>query len=265
MLRAGICGAGGRMGKMVMNVLLERGHRIGAAFEAESAPDIGKDAGTVIYKQNLNVTINPINKNDIVNVDGFIDFSTPKSLLKLLGIIKDVKKPLVIGTTGFTDKEIKRISDASKYIPLLFSPNMSVGVNLLFRLTEIASELLGKDYDIDVFEAHHRFKVDAPSGTAKRLLEIIKDKAPALKKASLMYDRTKKSSKRSSKEIGVQVLRGGDIVGDHTVYFAGIGERIELTHRASSREIFAKGAVVGLEYLISRKPGLYDMSDVLGL
>ncbi len=265
MIRVGVCGIGGRMGAAILNVLLEKGHSLGAAFEIESYPYIGSDAGSVLLKKDLNVTINPINNSNIANIDGFIDFSNPKASLKLIDVMKEIKKPLVIGTTGFTDKEKKKIIGTSNYIPLLFSPNMSIGVNLLFKLVELSSKALGDDFDIEVFEAHHRDKIDAPSGTAKKILDIIKNAVPGLKKSNLIYDRTGIKVKRSRKEIGVQVLRGGDIVGEHTVFFAGLGERIELTHKASSRNIFARGAVAALEYLVSREPGLYDMSDVLGL
>jgi 4-hydroxy-tetrahydrodipicolinate reductase len=265
MLKIGINGIGGRMGKIVLNVLLEKGHSLAAAFEIESYPDIGKDAGSLTIKGNLNVKINSINKNDLKSADGIIDFSTPRAALKLLEIIKEIKKPVVICTTGFTDDEKKKIAETSGLAPVLFSPNMSLGVNLLFKLTEMAAKVLGKDFDIEVFEAHHRQKIDAPSGTAKKLLEIIKSTVSSLNKAPLVYDRSVKKDKRSNEEIGVQVLRGGDILGEHTVYFAGTGERLELTHRLSSRETLARGAVAALEFLVSQKPGLYDMNDVLGI
>jgi len=265
MLKIGICGIGGKMGKTILEVLLSRGHSLGAAFEIEAYPGFGSDAGIASARGDLNVAINKINKDDLRKVDGVIDFSNPKATLELLEMLNDLKKPLVIGTTGFTEEDKKKIKEASKIMPVLFSPNMSLGVNLLFKLTETASKVLGNDFDIELFEAHHRFKTDAPSGTAKKLLEIIKDSVSNLQDAPLVYDRTKKNEKRTNKEIGVQVMRGGDIVGEHTVYFAGTGERLELTHKASSRETFARGAVAALEFLSSKGPGLYDMNDVLGL
>jgi 4-hydroxy-tetrahydrodipicolinate reductase len=263
MLKIGINGIGGKMGKTILNILLEKGHSLAAAFENDTYPDVGKDAGICVSK-NLGIIINLINKNDLNSADGIIDFSSPKATLKLLEVIKEIKKPIVIGTTGFTEEEKKQIQKTSEHAPVLFSPNMSLGVNLLFKLTEIAAKVLANDFDIEVFEAHHRFKVDAPSGTAKKLLEVIKS-VSSLEKSPLVYDRSLKNEKRSSREIGVQVMRGGDIVGEHTVYFAGIGERVELTHRASSRETFARGAVTAMEFLASANPGLYDMNDVLGL
>jgi 4-hydroxy-tetrahydrodipicolinate reductase len=266
MLKVGICGIGGKMGRAVLDALLEKGYTLGAAFEMETYPNLGTDAGSLAMKGDLNIKINPINKNDLLKIDGVIDFSNPKASLKLLDLMKDIKKPVVIGTTGFSDEEKTKIKEASSNIPVVFSPNMSLGVNLLFKLTEMASKVLGNDFDIEVFEAHHKFKLDAPSGTAKKLLDVIKSTVSKLGNAQLVYDRTKKNEPRGNKEIGVQVLRGGDIVGEHTVYFAGIGERVELTHRATSRETFARGAMKALEFLTSgKKPGLYDMNDVLGL
>ncbi len=265
MIKAGVCGAAGKMGKMVISALLEKGHSIGAAFESENHPEIGQDAGSNVLKGKLNVEISSINKDNIKNIEGIIDFSNPKATLKLLEILKEIKKPVVIGTTGFAENEIKKIEEASEIIPVMFSPNMSLGVNALFKLTEIAAGILNKGYDIEVFEAHHRQKLDAPSGTAKKLLEILKAKLPGLKKDCEVYDRSIKKEKRSDNEVGVQVLRGGDIVGEHTVYFTGMGERVELTHRAWNRETFARGAVAALEFLVSRKPSLYNMYDVLGL
>ena len=266
MLNIGICGIGGKMGKTILNILIEKGHKLGAAFEYESYPDLGKDAGRLINGDDFNVKINKLNKEDIAGIDGVIDFSNPKATLKLLDMLIDAKKPVVIGTTGFTDDEKNKIYDASKFIPVLFSPNMSLGVNLLFKLTEIASKVLANDFDVEVFEAHHKLKLDAPSGTAKKLLNVITNATENMNNAPLVYDRSTKNENRSKNEIGVQVMRGGDIVGEHTVYFAGLGERIELTHRATSRDIFARGAVKALEFLASGKlPGLYDMNNVLGI
>ena len=266
MLKIGICGIGGKMGKTIFNILIEKGHKLEAAFENDTYPDLGIDAGRLINGNNFNVKINIINKKDLEALDGVIDFSNPKATLKLLGFMIETKKPIVIGTTGFADDEKKKIYDAAKYIPVLFSPNMSLGVNLLFKLTELASKVLANDFDVEVFEAHHKLKIDAPSGTAKKLLNIISSSAPSLNSAPLVYDRSINNEKRKTNEIGVQVMRGGDIVGEHTVYFAGMGERIELTHRATSRDIFARGAVTAMEFLASGKqPGLYDMNNVLGI
>lgn len=253
------------MGRAILELLLSKGHTLGAAFETDGYPALGTDAGSLINRGSLGVAIKAMNSDDIRRVDCIIDFSNTKATLKLIYLLKEAKKPVVIGTTGFTDDEKKKIKEAAKDIPVLMSPNMSLGINLLFKLTETAARVLGKDFDIEVFEAHHKQKIDAPSGTAKKLLDIIKDTVSHLNDAPLVYDRSVKNEKRSNKEIGVQVLRGGDIVGEHTVYFVGMGERIELTHRATSREILARGAVSAFEFLASKKPGLYDMNDVLEL
>ena len=265
MLRVGINGICGRMGQTILQIIMDSGHLLGAAFEHESSPEIGKDASILNSKNEPGITINPINEDDFQTLDGIIDFTSPAASMKILDIAKKTNTPLVLGTTGFSDDEIRKIEETSRHIPLLFSPNMSVGVNLLFKLTEIASYALKSGYDVEIFEAHHRFKKDAPSGTAKRLVDIIKNSIPKLGSAATIYDRSDRTEERADNEIGVSVMRGGDIVGEHTVYFAGMGERIELTHRASSRETFARGAVVGLEYVTAKEPGLYNMFDVLGI
>ncbi len=265
MLKIGICGAGGRMGEAILKVLLEKGHTLGAAFEVESFPHMGEDAGCMASQASLDVKINPINADDAGKVDGIIDFSNPEATMKLLDVAREKKKPLVIGTTGITEEQMKIVDETSRDIPVLISPNMSLGVNLFFKLTEIAAKILGSDFDIEIFEAHHRFKKDAPSGTAKKLLEIVQNSVPESRNTDDVYDRSKNSSMRRDDEIGMMTLRGGDIVGDHTVHFAGMGERIELTHRASSREIFARGAVLAMEFLADKGNGLYNMFDALRL
>lgn len=266
MSRIGICGISGRMGRVILRILLERGHTITAAFEAEASPFVGKDISILFHgKEDAGVAIAVMNENDLKNVDAVIDFSVPGATLSLIDLAKKGKIPVVIGTTGFSQDERKRIEEASKDLPVLLSPNMSVGVNLLFKLTEIASKALQEDYDVEVFEAHHRFKKDAPSGTAKKLLEIIKIAVPGLSDAHEISGREGIIGERGDREIGVMAMRGGDIVGEHTVYFIGMEERIELTHRAASRDTFARGAVRGMEFVIDKKPGLYTMFDVLGI
>ena len=253
------------MGIAVMGVLMERGHRVAAAFDAPSAPATGRDAGTLLRGGDIGVTVATINEADLSRAEGIIDFSAPGATMQLLPLAVELGKPLVVGTTGFSQEQRRRLEEAARFIPLLVSPNMSVGVNLLFRLTEMAARVLGEGYDVEVFEAHHRFKKDAPSGTAKRLIEVVKGSSGHLAAADETYDRSGIIGERASGEIGVQVLRGGDIVGEHTVYFVGMGERIELTHRAQSRDNLARGAVLALEYIAGKKPGLYSMFDVLGI
>jgi 4-hydroxy-tetrahydrodipicolinate reductase len=253
------------MGTAIMRILVERGHAVAAAFDAPSAPSAGKDVGTLIGGDVTGVTVAAINEAEMARVEAVIDFSAPSATMQLLPLVVALGKPLVVGTTGFSHEQRRRFDEAARSIPLIVSPNMSVGVNVLFRLTEMAARVLGEDYDVEVFEAHHRFKKDAPSGTAKRLIEIVKGSSGHLASADETYDRSGIVGERASGEIGVQVLRGGDIVGEHTVYFVGMGERVELTHRAQSRDNLARGAVLALEYIAGKKPGFYSMFDVLGI
>jgi 4-hydroxy-tetrahydrodipicolinate reductase len=263
-MKIGICGICGRMGVTILKLSRERGHTLVAAFDHDKAPMFGCDAGALVNMQNMNVTVASVNAMDAGKCDCIIDFSSPAATMKLLDTAKAVKKPLVIGTTGLSADENDRIKQAAAEIPVLFSPNMSLGVNLLFKLTEVAAGALSSDYDVEIFEAHHRLKKDAPSGTAKRLLEIVRAGMKGLGGAKEVAGRSGMTGERTKNEIGVHAMRGGDIVGEHTVYFTGIGERIELTHRATSREILAKGAVSALEFLAGKSAGLYSMYDVLG-
>lgn len=265
MLKIGICGISGRMGLSILHVLLERGHSLAAAFDAPNAPCAGKPVSTLMQGPGLDLPVVVINEKDLRNVDGLLDFSTPAATMSLVPLARGAGKPLVIGTTGFTPEQRAEIEKAAADIPLMLSPNMSLGVNLLFKLTEIAARTLAEGFDVEVFEAHHRLKKDAPSGTAKRLLEIIRNASAELAEAPEVYDRSRVTAQRTDREIGVMAMRGGDIVGEHTVYFNGIGERIELTHRATNREILARGAVQAIEFMASKKAGSYSMFDVLGL
>ena len=264
-MNIGICGICGRMGDTILAKMIERGHTLGAGFDTETSAMIGKDVDSLKHPGQKPVKINTINDSDTKSVDGFIDFSSPVATLKLLESLVKQKKKLVIGTTGFKSEEIEKIKKAAETIPVLMSPNMSVGVNLLFKLTEIASKALQNEFDSEIFEAHHRFKKDAPSGTAVRLKDIVKESVPELSNCLEVSGREGIIGERTDNELGIFAMRGGDIVGEHTVFFAGTGERIELTHRATSRDIFATGAVMAMEFLEKKGPGLYSMYDVLGL
>jgi 4-hydroxy-tetrahydrodipicolinate reductase len=259
-----ICGICGRMGIEVLGAALERGHSLTGAFDTERAHGFGDDAGSLIHVGKLGVRVSNISEDDIIQSDGIIDFSSPPASVTLVGAARGKGKPLVIGTTGFTPDEKKSVEDASREIPLLLSPNMSLGVNLLFRLAGIAAATLPDGYDVEIFEAHHRFKKDAPSGTARRLTEIVKAGMKGLNDAREVYGREGAVGERTRNEIGVLSMRGGDIVGDHTVFFNGTGERIELTHRLTSRSSLARGAVAAIEFLDGKPAGLYSMYDVLG-
>ncbi|MFC1668809.1 4-hydroxy-tetrahydrodipicolinate reductase [Spirochaetota bacterium] len=263
-MKIGICGICGRMGMAILKILLEREHQLGAAFDNDSSVFYGKDAGLLIGRMDVGVKITSLNEN-IGDVDVLVDFSSPAATLKLLDLAVAEKKPIVIGTTGFSDEEKEVIKDASSKIPVLLSPNMSIGVNILFKLTEIAAKALENKFDVEVFEAHHRLKKDAPSGTAKALVDIVKESVPVLNNAAEISGREGMVGERTGNEIGVMAMRGGDIIGEHTVFFVGNGERIELTHRAIDRDVLARGAVLAVEYLNGKDSGLYSMFDVLGL
>ena len=200
----------------------------------------------------------------IAACDVIIDFSSHRATEALLELALAHKKPIVIGTTGHSAEEKTRLLGLAQQVPCVWAGNFSIGVNLLFALTRRASAILGADYDIEVVEMHHRFKKDAPSGTAARLLEIIQEERK-LSAAALRHGREGITGERTPTEIGVHALRGGDVVGDHTVMFAAMGERLELTHKASDRGIFARGSLRAAQWLVGRKAGLYDMQDVLGL
>ena len=263
-MNIGICGAGGRMGNAILRIMIERGHKLYAAFDAEGSPLINKNCRELVNSPLADCVISTINMDSLKGIDGVIDFSAPPASMKLVKMLSQMKKPMVTGTTGFSEKDIDEIRSYSELMPVIQSPNMSLGVNLLFKLTEIASMALSTDYDVEIFEAHHRFKKDAPSGTARRLLEIVKENMEGLSGAADINGRQGITGERTRNEIGMHAMRGGNIIGEHTVFYTGPDDRIELTHRAASRDVFARGAVSAMEYLNNRAPGFYTMYDVLG-
>lgn len=201
----------------------------------------------------------------IARGDVVIDFTSPASTLHHAEIVTRHKKAIVVGTTGFNPDEKKRLISLIDQVPSVFSPNMSIGVNVLFKIVAEAARLLGDDYDVEIVEAHHRFKKDAPSGTALGLAESVSAALGRNLAEVACYERHGNVGERKPKEIGIQTLRGGDIVGDHTVMFAGMGERVEISHRATSRDNFARGAVLAAKWLQGKKPGIYTMRDVLNI
>ena len=201
----------------------------------------------------------------VPNCDAVIDFSHHSTVELVLARCVEHKKTLVIGTTGHTDNQVASIRHAAAQIPLVFAPNYSVGVNTLFWLTRKAAQILGPSFDMEVVEMHHRLKKDSPSGTAKRLAEILAEVSGLTYNDDVRHGRFGMVGERTDKEIGMHAIRGGDVVGDHTVIFAAMGERVELTHKASSRETFARGALRAAVWASGKTPGLYDMQDVLGL
>jgi 4-hydroxy-tetrahydrodipicolinate reductase len=261
-----VTGAAGRMGKMIIGAVSgDDLLKLTGAAEVTGNPAVGTDAGTGVGAGELGVKITDDIKAAIEGADVLIDFSTPESTLKAVAAAAEVKVAFVTGTTGIDDAGTAEIEKHSKSIPIVIAPNMSMGVTLLFKLAGEVAGLLGDDFDVEIVEAHHNQKVDAPSGTAKRLFEII---AKALKRDAKevgVYGREGAVGKRTGKEIGVFAVRAGDIVGEHTVIFGGIGERLELVHKAHSRMTFVKGALRAVKWIKGKPPGLYNMNDVLGI
>jgi len=260
-----ITGSSGRMGRALIEAISQSPDaRLHAALERTGSPYIGKDAGELVGSP-CGVSITDDLARAIAGSDVLIDFTRPEGTLQHMALCRQHGVKLVIGTTGFNDEQKAMIGDAARDIGVVFAPNMSVGVNLTFKLLEIAAKVLNEDYDIEVVEAHHRHKVDAPSGTALRMGEVVAQALGRNLAECAVYGREGVTGERSPSTIGFATVRGGDIVGDHTVMFAGIGERVEITHKASSRATFAIGAVRAARFLGGVKNGLYDMQDVLGL
>ncbi len=266
MVRAIVAGAGGRMGGRIINMIHKtEGINLSAAFEHQGSPAVGQDAGAVAGLESLGVTVADSLDSVIDQGDVVIDFTISEASLKHSRIAASHKKPIVIGTTGLAKDELDEIGQLAKDFPCVLAPNMSVGINLLYKLVDTAAKVLGDDYDVEIVEAHHRMKKDAPSGTALQLGRVIAASLGRDFDEVGLFERHGFIGERSKKEIGIQTLRAGDIVGEHTVLFGGIGERIEIVHKASSRDTFAKGAVRAALWIVEQPAGFYDMQDVLGL
>ena len=265
MLNIAIAGSSGRMGRALLEAVAQMPDmRVHAALERAGSPYLGRDAGELIGAPN-GVLMRADVAGALQGCDVLIDFTRPEATLQHMELCRMHGVKMVIGTTGFTPEEKEKIFDASHDCGIVFAPNMSVGVNLLFKLLDTAARVLNEGYDIEVMEAHHRHKVDAPSGTALRLGEVVAHALGRDLAECAVYGREGVTGERSPSTIGFATVRGGDIVGDHTVLFAGIGERVEITHKASSRATFALGALRAARFLAGRGAGLYDMQDVLGL
>lgn len=252
-----VCGACGRMGRELIRVIdeLEDIQLVGA-IEAPNHPCMARKIGKIEVSFNLEESIQ---EGAVV-----VEFTTTSATLEHLGIAKRKGTPMVIGTTGFKDEEYSIIEEASQEIPILLSPNMSVGINLMYNLVKQASQILqGKKFDHEIIELHHRLKKDAPSGTAKKIAEIIAEATGKDLSENLVYGRKGITGERTEQEIGIHSVRGGTAVGEHTVVFAGNGERLEITHRADSRRIYALGAVLAAQFITGKEKGLYDLQDAL--
>ncbi len=266
MINVAVTGASGRMGKTLVQALNDAEDlRLGAAFEAPGHESVGTDAGDLAGVGNLGVAISDDITSQAEQFDVVIDFTVPAATLALASICRANGKGMVVGTTGFTDEELAELHGAADDIALFMAPNMSVGVNLTFKLIEIAAKALGDSVDVEVMEVHHRHKIDAPSGTAVRMGEVLADALDRDLESDAIYGRQGITGARNRKTIGFSTLRGGDIVGEHTVMFAGEGERIEITHRAGSRMNFAQGALRAVRHIHEEPPGLYDMQQLLDL
>ncbi len=264
--RVAVTGAAGRMGRMlVAAVTAAQDMRLSAALEHAQSPHIGADAGEVAGIGTVDVAIGADIAAVVDDFDVLVDFSVPAATLAKLDVCVANHKGVVIGTTGFDAAGLAAIDQAAQAVPLVIAPNMSVGVNVAFKLVASAAKALGDDVDVEVVEAHHRHKIDAPSGTAVRMGEILANALGRDLATDAVFGREGITGARDSRSIGFHSLRGGDIVGEHTVVFAGAGERIEITHRASSRENFAAGAVRAVRFVAGRVAGRYGMDDVLGL
>jgi len=266
MTRVAITGAAGRMGKVLIEAVQDATSlELGAAVVHPESSLIGADAGEVAGVGRMNVALSASLADVVDDFDVLIDFTFPDLTLENARFCQQHGKQMVVGTTGMSEAEKQQLAQIGEQIPLVFAPNMSVGVNLLLNLLQTTAKALGDDYDVEIIETHHRHKKDAPSGTALRLGEVVASARGQDLAECAVYGRQGFTGERPRGEIGFETVRAGDVVGDHTVLFAGIGERIEITHKASSRMTFAKGATRAAEWLKDKPAGLYDMRDVLGL
>jgi len=266
MIRVAVVGAAGRMGKTLITAVTEaEGMALTAATELPDSTLVGADAGELAGVGKLDVLISHSLTKVVDDFDVVIDFTGPEASMVHLDVCRRHGKAMVIGTTGLSEEQKSTIEAAASDIGIVFAPNMSIGVNLCFRLLELAARVMGEDADIEIVEAHHRYKVDAPSGTALRMGEVIAGTLGRDLKEVAVYGREGKTGARDRKTIGFETIRAGDVVGEHTVWFASEGERVEITHKASSRMTFAKGAARAASWLNGQGKGLFDMQDVLGL
>lgn len=266
MIKIGVAGAAGKMGSRITALSGEyKGLMLAGGFERKGHKDIGRDIGTLAGIGETGIKLSENIDEIIDRVDLIIDFTSVEATKENLKTVSNKKKAIVIGTTGFSKDDLKEIESLVKRTPCVMASNMSLGVNLLLKVLQDVARVLGDDYDIEIVEVHHRLKKDAPSGTALKMAQVIADAVERNLDEVAVYARKGIIGQRTKKEIGIQTLRAGDIVGEHTVIFGGLGERIEITHKASSRDTFARGALKAALWLAEKPAGLYDMQDVLGL
>jgi 4-hydroxy-tetrahydrodipicolinate reductase len=266
MVKVVITGAAGRMGSRLVALVKDSAFlTLAGAVESKGHHSVGEDSGEIAGCGRTGVPISDDLSGLIERAEVLVDFTTPAATLGHLKVVAQHRRGIVIGTTGFSPSELEELKAAAKLLPCVFSPNMSVGINVIYKIIGEMAKILGDDYDIEVIEAHHRLKKDAPSGTALKMAEVLARSVNRDLAQVGVYARKGLIGERPRGEIGIQTIRAGDIVGDHTVMFATMGERIEVTHRASSRDTFARGALRAARWLVKQPPGLYDMSDVLAL
>jgi 4-hydroxy-tetrahydrodipicolinate reductase len=264
-LKVAIAGSTGRMGRVLIETVLHAPDvELAAALEQHGNASVGREAGELAGEV-CAIRISDDPRQVLAGCNVLIDFTRPEGTLQHVAVCRELGVRLVIGTTGFTDDEKRTISGAAREIAIAMAPNFSVGVNVTFKLLEVAAEALKQGFDVEVVEVHHRHKVDAPSGTALRMGEIVARALGRDLKRCAIYGREGVTGERKSETIGFSSMRGGDAVGDHTVMFLGTGERIEITHRSGSRATYAQGALRAARFLMDKQNGLYDMQDVLGL
>ncbi len=260
-----IAGASGRMGRMLIEAVLQSGDcRLAGALDVAASPALGQDAAAFLGRSSA-VAITSDVRQGLSGARVLIDFTRPEGTLAHLAVCRELGVAAVVGTTGLSPTQKAEVAAHAVHIPVVMAPNMSVGVNVVFKLLDVAARALAQGYDIEIIEAHHRHKVDAPSGTALRMGEVV---AAALGRdlaQCAVYAREGVTGERDPSTIGFAAIRGGDIVGDHTVLFAGTGERIEITHRSASRANYAQGSLRAARFIAGQKNGLFDMHDVLGL
>ena len=259
-----VIGAAGKMGSRIIHMIQETPFiSLCRAVERPDHPSIGKDIGEVIGLGKMGIPLEGHLRK--AGGDVIINFTNPKTSVESLEFAKETGSAVVLGTTGLSPEQMERVRDLSKTVRCVFSPNMSVGVNVMFRIVQEVARVLGPEYDVEIFEAHHRLKKDSPSGTAVKLGELIAKAVGRDFGKVGVYGRKGMVGERTKEEIGMQVVRAGDIVGEHTVLFGGIGERLEIIHRAHNRDNFARGAIRAALWVVNQPNGLYDMQDVLGL
>ena len=263
--RIAIAGASGRMGRMLVEAVLNAPDAtLGGALDIPTSPAVGIDAAAFLGASS-GVAITPDLRQGLANAQYLIDFTRPEGTMEHLRVCRELGVKMVIGTTGFSDEQKAEINDAARDIAIVMAPNMAVGVNVVFKLLAQAAKALKEGYDIEIIEAHHRHKVDAPSGTALKMGEVVAEAVGRDLKECAVYGREGVTGERDPSTIGFATIRGGDVVGDHTVLFAGIGERIEITHKSSSRATYAQGSLRAVRFLSQQPHGLFGMDDVLGL